>query len=139
MFLCVCAQVFSAEPDSVLATEPAGHSIVKAMAFSAAVPGLGQVYNRQTLKAAGYVAGIIGLGYAAHIQNGRAMAAQIEEERTFYKNDRDQYIVYAVLVYLVNIIDAYVDAKLWDFDTGPDLSACTEQGVVYGVSLTWSW
>ena len=36
--------------------------------------------------------------------------------REFYRDQRDQFYLYAGLVYLINIVDAYVDAHLFDFD-----------------------
>lgn len=38
--------------------------------------------------------------------------------RDFYRDDRDLYAVYLGLTYFLNIIDAYVDAHLFDFDVG---------------------
>ena len=35
---------------------------------------------------------------------------------------RDLFIVYGVVLYAVNIIDAIVDAHLYEFDLGDDLS-----------------
>jgi hypothetical protein len=36
--------------------------------------------------------------------------------RDFYRDQRDQFYLYAGLVYLINVVDAYVDAHLFDFD-----------------------
>ena len=42
--------------------------------------------------------------------------------REFYKAQRDSFTWYFVLLYLINIADAYVDASLYDFNVGGDLS-----------------
>ncbi|MBK8383840.1 MAG: hypothetical protein IPL16_18505 [Ignavibacteria bacterium] len=36
--------------------------------------------------------------------------------REFYRDQRDNFIIYSVILYVVNLIDAYVDAQLYDFD-----------------------
>ena len=38
--------------------------------------------------------------------------------RDFYRDDRDLYAIYLGLTYFLNLIDAYVDAHLFDFDVG---------------------
>jgi hypothetical protein len=41
--------------------------------------------------------------------------------REAYKDQRDAFAWYLGILYLVNIVDAYVGAELYDFDVGPDL------------------
>ncbi|MBL0107257.1 MAG: hypothetical protein IPP52_08235 [Ignavibacteria bacterium] len=37
--------------------------------------------------------------------------------REFYRDQRDNFIIiYSLILYVVNLIDAYVDAQLYDFD-----------------------
>ena len=38
--------------------------------------------------------------------------------RDFYRDDRDLFAIYLGLTYFLNLIDAYVDAHLFDFDVG---------------------
>jgi len=38
--------------------------------------------------------------------------------RDFFRDDRDLFAVYLGLTYFLNLIDAYVDAHLFDFDVG---------------------
>lgn len=38
--------------------------------------------------------------------------------RDFYRDDRDLFAIYIGLTYFLNLIDAYVDAHLFDFDVG---------------------
>lgn len=46
-----------------------------------------------------------------------------------YHRYRDMCIVFTVLVYGLSIIDAYVDAQLFDFDVSPDLSLHAQPGL----------
>ncbi|MCK5085951.1 MAG: hypothetical protein KAQ90_00450, partial [Melioribacteraceae bacterium] len=36
--------------------------------------------------------------------------------RNFYQDQRDEWAVWFLLTYLLNLVDAYVDAHLFDFD-----------------------
>lgn len=38
--------------------------------------------------------------------------------RDFYRDDRDLFALYIGITYFLNLIDAYVDAHLFDFDVG---------------------
>jgi hypothetical protein len=42
--------------------------------------------------------------------------------REFYKEQRDTYSWYLFIWYMVTLVDAYVDASLYDFSVGDDLS-----------------
>ena len=117
------------------------HSPSLAMLLSAVAPGAGQIYNRSYWK----VPVVVGLGlyfastwldqnrrtqdyrqkYAASLLPGAPDAyysAQYLSEREFYKEQRDTFAWYFVILYILNIADAYVDASLYDFDVGPDLT-----------------
>jgi hypothetical protein len=112
-----------------------------AMLLSAVVPGAGQFYNQSYWK----VPIVLGLGlyfastwldqnrrmqdyrqkYAASLLANPPdlyLSDQYLAEREFYKEQRDTFAWYFVILYAVNIADAYVDASLFDFDVGPDLS-----------------
>jgi hypothetical protein len=114
-----------------------------AMLCSAVVPGAGQFYNQSYWK----VPVVLGLGlyfastwldqnrrtrdfrekYAASLLPDAsaydvANSGNYKNEREFYKEQRDTFAWYFVILYLVNIADAYVDASLFDFDVGTDLS-----------------
>ncbi|MDP4220294.1 MAG: DUF5683 domain-containing protein, partial [Bacteroidota bacterium] len=44
--------------------------------------------------------------------------------REFYRDDRDKFYIYAALVYIANLLDAYISAHLFDFDVSdPNSSA----------------
>lgn len=93
---------------------------------SAVIPGWGQFYNESYLK----IPVIWGLGFWLGYewkQNNdlykyyRDRYIKTENEydrsnRTFYRDQRDLFTIYMVIVYLANLIDAYVDANLFDFD-----------------------
>ncbi len=105
----------------------------KAVLYSALLPGAGQVYNRSYWK----VPVIAGLGgyfiyeyvrnnnkfieYRDLYQNSQTSAnpsgdPQLQTLREFYRDQRDNFIIYSVILYVTNLIDAYVDAQLYDFD-----------------------
>ncbi len=46
---------------------------------------------------------------------------QLQYLREFYRDQRDNFIVYSLILYLVNLIDAYVDAQLYDFDVSDNI------------------
>ena len=85
-------------------------------------PGWGQWYNGQKLKAF-LVLGIEGvlLGNIFYYQKEANISTTIDEQN-FYLDVKNQFIWYLVAAHLLNLIDAYVDANLSGFDTGPDLS-----------------
>jgi len=113
------------------------HSPSLAMLFSAVVPGAGQFYNRSYWK----VPVVLGFGlyfastwldqnrrtqdyraqYAASVAAGNPDPLKLQL-REFYKEQRDTFAWYFVILYFVNIADAYVDASLYNFDVGPDLT-----------------
>jgi hypothetical protein len=108
-----------------------------AMLLSAAVPGAGQFYNGSYWK----VPVVFGLGLyfvSSWLDNNRraddyrkqydaSVLANAPDEtlrsiREFYKNQRDAFAWYFMVLYLINIADAYVDASLSGFTVGGDLS-----------------
>ncbi len=123
-------------------TLPSGYSPKKspalAMGLSALVPGAGQVYNESYWKIP------IILGFEAYfasewLNNNRnyhdfqrrytAALLANDPNASYYKDTRDQYhqfrdtyTWYFFILYVINIADAYVDASLYDFNVGPDLS-----------------
>ena len=117
----------------------------KATIMSAIFPGLGQLYNRKYWKTPIIYAALGGLGYWGvtnqirykyYSNNLKAIydddpntvnatlysSDQLITEKNYYKKYRDIAIMAGVLVYLVNIIDANVDAHLRTFDVSDDLS-----------------
>lgn len=54
---------------------------------------------------------------------------QLKNRKDYYRRYRDLSIIITVGVYALFIIDAYVDAQLFDFDISPDLSMHWEPSV----------
>jgi hypothetical protein len=46
----------------------------------------------------------------------------LQRKKDYYGHYRDMSVIVSAVVYAIWIIDAYVDAQLFDFDIGPDLS-----------------
>ena len=93
---------------------------------SAIIPGWGQFYNESYLKIPVIWGLGIWLGYEWKTNNdlyqeyrSKYIETGIENDRrvrTFYRDQRDLITIYMVIVYLANLVDAYVDANLFDFD-----------------------
>lgn len=54
----------------------------------------------------------------------------LKRRKDYYRRYRDLSIIITVGVYAISMIDAYVDAQLFDFDISPDLSMHVEPAVV---------
>ena len=106
----------------------------KVMARSAIVPGWGQMYNHQPLKAALVVAGegtLVALAlHELKLQNDAKQAAVDAEfvndtaganaailEADIHRNRKISWIWWGVAVHLLSMADAYVDAHLSTFDS----------------------
>ena len=111
-----------------------------AMLFSAILPGSGQVYahryytipliwgfgyyfassaikaNNQYMDWRGRYSESVRLDSINHSGNAYTLSV-----REFYHNQRDEFIFYLALTYLLNIVDAYVGATLYDFNVSDDL------------------
>jgi hypothetical protein len=123
-----------------------------AMGLSAVVPGAGQVYNESYWKAPL----VFGLGvyfiaevfrYNRYADDYRQLylaslsttpVTQYQTKRDQYKDLRDANIWYFVIVYVLNIVDAYVDASLYGFDVSPTLALRNHPGNI-GFSLRVFW
>lgn len=108
-------------------------SPTKAVLFSALVPGAGQFYNESYWKIP-IIGGFIGyFGYEYFRNNNlyrgykdQYIASQtvvnpngnlnLKTLREFYRDQRDDFVWYFLIVYVINMVDAYVDAHLFDFD-----------------------
>lgn len=131
------------------------HSPKKAVLMSAILPGLGQVYNKKYWKVPLVYAGISALLYyelknnsnylmfrsAYNIKKGTEEGT-IPDEINFldeqalqtwrekYRRSRDLCIIGLFGIYIINIIDANVDAYLFDFDVSDDLSLRIEPTIL---------
>ena len=97
-----------------------------AMLRSMVIPGWGQLYNESYWKIP-IVWGALGaFAYAwkwnddkVNYYDDKYHSEQntgYYELREFYRNQRDLNTVFFVLVYLLNVVDAYVDAHMFDFE-----------------------
>lgn len=122
----------------------------KASIMSAALPGLGQSYNKKYWKIPIIYAGLGGFGYMFLINNkqyniyrANVIAYNDNDSTTIpslpeyssdqsqtiklqYRKYRDFAVIGFSLIYLINIIDANVDAHLKTFDVSDDLSIYIE-------------
>ncbi len=112
-------------------------SPTKAMLLSALLPGLGQFYNESYWKIP-VIYGLAGYFIYEFKQNDRnyryykdlfIQSVQFsggdyryKRLRDFYRDQRDLFGIYLFVLYLANIVDAYVDAHLYNFDVGENLS-----------------
>lgn len=118
----------------------------KASILSAILPGLGQAYNKKYWKIPIVYAGIGGFGYMFFSNNKQYnlyranvkayndddpttvpglpqySSDQSQTLKLQYRKYRDFAVIGFSLVYLINIIDANVDAHLKTFDVSDDLS-----------------
>ena len=112
-----------------------------AMLLSALLPGAGQVYNESYWK----VPIVVGFGvyllsnwldnnrryqdykdqYEASLGTVPGGDEALLNSREFYKDQRDAFSWYLLIWYFVTLADAYVDASLYDFNVGSDLSIRT--------------
>ncbi len=70
----------------------------------------------------------------------------LQTRKNFYRRNRDLCIICMVGVYLIAIVDAYVDAQLAHFDISPDLTMDITPGFYtdphtrkYGIGLNWAF
>ena len=70
------------------------------------------------------------------VYNDSNFSEQLRSRKDYFRRYRDLSIIIAVGVYALSIIDAYVDAQLFDFDISPDLSMRVEPVVTPKTSVT---
>jgi len=98
---------------------------------SAVLPGFGQFYNESYWKipviwGAGALL-ISGWVYNNNLYNDNkdlytnTGQTIYQYRRDFYRNQRDNFTIYLVVLYILNLVDAYVDAHLYDFTVEEDL------------------
>jgi len=119
------------------------HSPRKAAMYSAVLPGLGQIYNKKYWKLPLVYGGLVGFGYAA-IWNSQQYQIYFDkfkymtendlleyegatlQEVEWYKNSFLRYknlmIIVTIGFYVIQVVDANVDAHLIDYDISDDIS-----------------
>lgn len=55
----------------------------------------------------------------------------LKNQQNIYRRYRDYSILATVIVYALSLIDAYVDAQLFDYDISPDLTLNVEPQIYY--------
>lgn len=116
----------------------------KALLYSAVFPGLGQIYNKKYWKLPLIYGGAGALYYAENLyQKGYRKyrfelfnlltndpkgtspsgytLAQLRTLVDSYRRERDYFLIISMGVYLLQIVDAHVDAHLKEFDLNPEL------------------
>lgn len=136
----------------------------KATLYSALLPGLGQIHNKKYWKVPIIYAGFASLAYSAYFytnEYNRVRTALIQARdtslkntptdpefqnipipvltnvREFYRKSRDLSYIGMVGLYVINIVDAAVDAHLKSFDVSENVSMKITPTLVptaYGIS-----
>lgn len=84
----------------------------------------------------------------AEINNTSFRDNTLKRRKDYYRRYRDLSIIISAGVYLISLLDAYVDAQLFDFDISPDLSMRVEPAVTpktpyssqsYGVNCSFKF
>jgi len=157
--------------DSIYVDEDILNRPKKAGYLSAVLPGLGQAYNNRYWKipiiygAFGTIGYFIGWNNNKYQQYRNAyllkksfpidelddpLAIEISEDNLkrgldYYRRNRDLLMIVLVGVYLIQVLDAHIDAHLMEFDVSEDLIFRIEPGIEtqslwtsqqYGVKLT---
>ena len=131
-------------PDSLMLASKKRANRVALM--SAIIPGSGQIANKKYWKVPVIYGGGLVIGYfiktnnteyhnfkeARHIRNDGDTATidnypnltddDLKTREDYYRRNRDLSYIFAGALYVLNIIDAYVDSQLMDFDVSDDLS-----------------
>ncbi len=115
----------------------------KALLYSAIFPGMGQVYNKKYWKLPIVYGGFYMLTYVALQYNdlyneykqelyavvrdptltppSGYTESQLRSVTEFYRRQRDFFLILDGMWYLLQLVDAHVDAHLRDFDLNPQL------------------
>jgi hypothetical protein len=127
--------------DAMIVKTKGKHSPITATIFSALVPGMGQVYNQKLWKVPVVFGGIAALYYVIDFNQrgykrfgdaykqypndefgGRWSETELIYLRDAYRRNRDLSIIGFFGLYVLNIIDANVDAHFFDWDISDDLA-----------------
>ena len=113
-----------------------------ALLYSAILPGAGQFYNESYWKVPILVGLSVYFGYSWFDENRKFLnyrdqyaASQtpqlpggnpdLKTLREFYRTQRDNFTWYYIITYFINLVDAYVDAQLFDFNVREDKYSST--------------
>jgi len=63
------------------------------------------------------------------------LARYYKDNRDFYKNQRNEFGWYLLITYILNVLDAYVDAALYNFEVSPNLQGTNQWRVRVQIPL----
>jgi hypothetical protein len=121
----------------------------KAILFASVLPGLGQVYNKKYWKLPLVYGGLAATGYAinfykkyksqlfynletnpgnenAQHPESNFTTSQLRTITNKYRRERDFMVIIMAGVYILQMVDAHVDAHLKEFDLNPNLHVRVE-------------
>lgn len=115
-----------------------------AVGRSALLPGWGQIYNESYWKVPIFLGAFGGFLYGWSFYNDQYWKyaglyqdsitesnpngdSGLRQDRDFYRDERDTFMIYLVLTYFLNLVDAYVDAHLFDFDVSENFQINSKQ------------
>ncbi len=146
-------------PDTVqLKSYAARYDPRKALLYAAVVPGLGQIYNKKYWKLPLVYGGFFAIGYAINfyqdnyktykvqlfynLDNGYEGDTEINPDdpsgyttgqlRTIVdksRRERDFWVIMMGAMYILQMVDAHVDAHLKEFDLNPNLRVSIQPAV----------
>lgn len=154
---------------TIINTDTLENKPIRATMYSAILPGLGQVYNGKPWKVPIVYGGFVFFGYLLNLNHqsykevraalfaardgdprttikpplDRVSEERLERGNDTYRRNRDFVIILTAAWYLLNVVDAHVDAHLNEFTISDDLSLNIKPSVEqvyftrnYGVTLT---
>ena len=141
--------------DGVLNYPNYSSSVKKATTLSMIFPGAGQIYNGSFWKVPIVFGGLATMGYIVDFNNrgyqryrkaykmftdgddntvdefnGRYSATVLKNMKDAFRRNRDFSIILTGAFYLLNVIDAHVDAHLRDYDISDELAIHVEPSVL---------
>jgi Family of unknown function (DUF5683) len=135
------------------------HSVRKAVIYSLVCPGLGQIYNKKPWKIPFiYGAGGTFMYYIVFnqmkynkfrdalfdqkdtresviIDGAQYRYESLDQGRDYYRRYRDLSVAGLAAIYLLNIVDAMVDAHFFYYDISDDLSLKVQPAVIQNTGL----
>lgn len=169
--MAVCAQDTTAAKTKTdtSASEIARKRANRAALFSAVLPGLGQGYNHKYWKIPVIYGGFTALVYFISTNNTeynrylkaikyrndndpsttdefpRLTSQDLTARKDYFRRNRDLSYILSGVLYVLNIVDAYVDSQLMNFDVSDNLSLQTspvllqsaQKNTFAGIQLTF--
>jgi hypothetical protein len=125
------------------------HSPMKATLYALVLPGMGQAYNKKYWKMPIVWAGLGGVGYAIYFNTNKYNEAKYEfglepsdqNQRAlkYWRRYMELSYIGLIVVYTLQVLDAYVDAQLYSWNVNENLSMGVHpslQPIMHPSSLT---